>query len=118
MKAILINSNAQTVTLVDVNPKNFLDDAHRLIDCDCFCLGGELDNGDHCLVDDEGLLKGKRFFFKWEGYPHNPLAGNGLVCGSDRNGETVDVKTSLEAIKAKVSFFCRIGRTLINLTDN
>jgi hypothetical protein len=54
-------------------------------------------------VDDEGLLKPQEGFFIYEGY-RQPLAGNGLVLGTDEEGESVDPKMTLEELKSRVTF--------------
>jgi hypothetical protein len=61
--------------------------------------------GDALYVDDEGLLTPKgRSMFKIAGY-HQPLVGNGLLCGHDDEGEAKDVYMSVDAVRARVVFF-------------
>ena len=57
---------------------------------------------DTLMVNDEGLFMFSDFFY-FEGNCQ-PNAGNGIMVGTDENGETVDCKMSLEAVKAKVKF--------------
>ena len=73
---------------------------------DCFtCVGIEQD--DSIYVDDEGLLKPQINFFLYEGY-NQPLAGNGLVLGTDEEGESVDPKNTLKFIRSKVTFMTHL----------
>lgn len=64
-----------------------------------------LDDGDEIYVDQEGLLRRPlpSCWFRWEGFPH-PLAGNGLILGSNAEGEGRSPRiTVLDAAK-KVLF--------------
>lgn len=98
-KAILINSELQTITEVEYNS---IDDIQRLIGCRCFTVATYLDNEDAIYVDDEGLYT-PQFFFEYKG-AHQPFAGNGLVVGANDEGEGADVKISLEDVKKNVTF--------------
>lgn len=100
MKAILINPFDQTVTEVEYSGD--YRDIYKLIDAQCFDVA-RLPHRDGIFVDDEGLLNGTTHFFQHEDYP-NPLAGKGLIIGCDEEGESVDCKTTLNEVKAKVSF--------------
>ena len=98
-KAYLINAIAQTITEVEVGDyKTF----YPLLGCDCFTTVG-LEEEDTLYVDDEGLLKSPFDFFMYEGYPQ-PLAGNGLVMGTNDEGESIAPKMSLEDLKSRVTF--------------
>jgi hypothetical protein len=67
-------------------------------------IATELPNGDTLYVDEEGLLKQKDDFFELEG-AHQPFAGDGVLVGStDDEGRDTEVKSTLEEIKALVSF--------------
>jgi hypothetical protein len=58
-------------------------------------------------VDEESLMKGEvpRYWFGINGYPHQPLAGKGLVLGLDTsNGETVGTTLSLAQLKRNLFF--------------
>ena len=99
-KAYLINAEARTITEVTVGPYT---DIYPLLGCDTFtCVG--LEDEDTLYVDDEGLLKPQMHFIMYEGYPE-PLAGNGLVMGTDSEGESIDPKMSLEDLKSRVTFY-------------
>ena len=50
-----------------------------------------------------GLLNAPTHFFGHSEYP-SPLAGKGLIVGCDNAGESRSCKTTVEEVKAKVSF--------------
>ena len=99
IKAILIDPFEMTVSEVDYGGE--LADIYRLIDADLFTVAGFGEDGDGVYVDDEGLSKATQRFFKLDGYPQ-PLAGKGLVLGSNDGGESVAPVTTLEAVRAAV----------------
>lgn len=102
MKAIKINSKNKTIEQVEVKDWR---DISPLIGCGTFTVAMVLENEDTIYVDDEGLLTLGRdsTFFEFEG-GHQPFAGNGLILGCDEEGESCDVKASIEEIKNKVKF--------------
>lgn len=102
MRAIKIDAKARTVTEIDL-PKG-IDAMQAAIGCDCFCFAVSWRNGDTLYVDDEGLLNPCDEFFVIE-TGHQPFAGNGLILGSDEEGESVDAKTPLTDVK--VAFLTR-----------
>lgn len=103
-KAILINPTEKTVSLVTVGDFR---DMQAKIGCSCFTTAGVQDNNDTLYVDDEGLLNGTDvFFFNPDLYPQ-PLAGNGLLIGSNFEGESVDVKTDVAKIAENTQFLTR-----------
>ena len=63
-------------------------------------------NGDCAYIDDEGLLKPNQWFWIHKNYP-TPLAGSALFCGTDEEGETVDIETTLESLQSSVRFVTR-----------
>ena len=105
MKAILIdayNKKIKEVTL-DVS-KDMLDQYHEHIKCDTMTVAHYINNHDAILVDDEGLLKSPRHFFHYTD-GHQPFAGNGLILGIDKQGETEECNISLKEVKENVSFY-------------
>jgi hypothetical protein len=80
-----------------------LEGLYKLGNFELFDVGPTFENGDSVYVDDEGLLKDNQEFFVMAGY-QQPLAGIGVVIGTDEEGESVDCKSSLEEIKNKVMF--------------
>jgi hypothetical protein len=72
------------------------------------------ENGDVLFVDEEGLFKPQRHFFRIDARPDQPMAGNGVLVGreiTDDQGEYVRTEPptmSIEELRAKVQF---IGRS-------
>ena len=102
MKAILIDSINKEVKEVEIGKG--IDEMYKFLNCECFTIASYLPKNDAIFVDDEGLMNGPDVFFTYEG-AHQPFAGNGLIMGSDRNGESVDCKISLDEVKKKVNFY-------------
>jgi len=101
MRAILIDPVAETVMEVEHNGdyRNIYD----LIDCETFTVVG-IDNDDAIYVDDEGLLKDDpKHFFMFSGYAQ-PLAGKGLILGTDEEGNSVSPIISIEEVIERVTF--------------
>lgn len=60
--------------------------------------------GRHAIfLDDNGLLNDPQRFFLIRGYP-DPLAGKGLVMGSDAEGNTQAAKTPLKWLQDNIRF--------------
>jgi len=96
--AILINAEKNIIDEVEYSD---FEDIQNLIGCDTFCLGTDLSNGDTLYVDDEGLLKQTKHGF----YFNNRLfVGNGLVCGTDAEGDNQDVQSRIGEIERMVEF--------------
>lgn len=108
MRAILINPFDETVTEIEHDAssyKNIYDEistpTHQVDTFTCHYPSEPLPDGDAVFVDDEGLLKGPTCFFAIDGYP---LAGCGLILGSDSMGETAPAKAELANVKERVKF--------------
>lgn len=105
MKAILIDPFDETVTEVEHNGDYrhiYTLLSHPEHKVDCFTIV-QITQGDAIFVDDEGLLKDPKHFFVWKGYPQ-PLAGKGLILGTNDEGDSVDVVTTVDEVKKRVSF--------------
>jgi hypothetical protein len=109
MKAILIDSVNREVKEVEVTDyKSY----YPLLNCRCFTVAAYLGNGndareeDYILVDDEGLLTEPEHFFAYDG-AHHPFAGNGLILGSDLEGESIEPQVTVEEVKNKITFLNR-----------
>jgi hypothetical protein len=100
MKAILIDPFEQTVK--EVQYSGDFNQIYDLIEAETFDVA-RISRGDGIFVDDEGLLNAPTHFFEHSEY-HSPLAGKGLIVGCDEGGESVDCKTTLDEVKAKVTF--------------
>lgn len=93
MRAIFIDARNKTVSEIQLG-KDYKEISKK-IGCDLFTVATTYDNGDGVFVDDEGLINGTfDFFFCPAIYPH-PLAGNGIILGSDREGDSVSAKTAI-----------------------
>lgn len=68
---------------------------------DTFTIGPRFENGDTIFLDDNGLLKEGMEYFSYDGYGQ-PFAGVGVVLGTDGEGESVDVKHSIDFYKTHI----------------
>lgn len=105
MRAILIDVNRQEVREVNVTGK--LASIQRAIDPDgCYIELGLRLPDDHVLyVDEEGLHKPTRGFFRFLGLDR-PFAGNGLILGSHGPAEA-SATVPLAVIARAVRFLTR-----------
>lgn len=102
MQAIKIDAVKQEITEVEI--EDTLDSIYEQLDCELFTCPIALDNLDTLYVDDEGLLVEKyKGAFYFGDYPQ-PLFGNGLIIGSNVEGESESVASSIKMIKNKVKF--------------
>ena len=60
-------------------------------------------NSDCIYVDDEGLLVDTNYGFKYKGY-NGVLMGNGLVLGTDENGDSTAPDIDIYTLKANITF--------------
>lgn len=104
MKAILINAKTKEVKEIEIG-KDYKE-IYKHLECQYFTIGTYLDKQDAIFVDDEGLMNGTDEFFTFEG-AHQPFAGNGLIMGSDDEGESTDCKIQIDEVKNKVAFYDR-----------
>lgn len=114
VKAILIDPFECSVTETEHDASNYRD-IYRLlshptmpVDCMTTAYVPWLKSGDALFVDDEGLLKPCLRFFLVNGY-NQPLAGKGLILGSDDEGETIGAKAKLAKVQANVRFLHHMG---------
>ena len=102
MQAILIDPFKQ-----EIHPVEYSGDyteIQKLLGCKWFtCAYPPNLNGDVIYVDDEGLYVEDQRFFMIEGYPH-PLAGYGLLLGTDDEGESVRPKSNVMELIQRLSF--------------
>jgi hypothetical protein len=111
-RAVLIDPVACTVS--EVQYTGLYTNIYEHIEADCFDVARINAKGDGVFIDDEGLLKEGQSFFLIEGYP-TPLAGKGLVLGTDKHGESVEPTLTLEEVRARVMFVepVRIGGKVV-----
>ena len=104
MKAFLIDPEQQTISEVDYDGEHH--SIYKLIDADLFDVV-RLAGSDVIFVDDEGLMKNPQHFFKLDGLT-SPLAGKGLVLGTDRHGESTAPKLiTLPDLQRLITFIKR-----------
>tara|TARA_Y100000593_G_C4231800_1_gene297373 strand:- start:154 stop:531 length:378 start_codon:yes stop_codon:yes gene_type:complete len=104
MKAYLIDPRKRKISKVDYNG-----DFHQicgLINADIFTVVYPFNNRDSIYVDDMGLYEELNYCFsvKCDNGTTQDLYGNGLVLGTNEEGESVAVKTSLAELKKRISF--------------
>ena len=105
MKAILINPKLQTIN--EINYSGDYKDIYKLTECSTFTAIYPFDNcEDTIYLDDEGLLKSSNYCFtvRCDDGRNEPLMGNALILGTDEEGDSKDVETSIDEIKRRVSF--------------
>ena len=109
MKAYLIDPINKIVSVVDYNGDyqtiNKLINSQRGFDA---VYGFR--NEDTLYVDDEGLLRKENYCFEFT-YDNGhvaPLMGKALVLGTDAEGESVAVKSSLEEVESKIRWVGKV----------
>lgn len=102
MKAFFIDSEKEEIKEVEYT--NW-EEISPMLGARCFTVAVFNKKEDCVYIDDEGLLSltEKSKFFEIEGYPQ-PLAGNGLVLGTNDEGESVEPSITLEELKGIVTF--------------
>lgn len=102
MHAYLIDPFTRTIEQVPYS--GHYSDIYRLTQCDTFTVVG-LPRNDALYIDDEGLLCDltQQAFFRVAGYP-TPLAGRGLILGTDDEGDTTNPKLTIEDIRHAVTW--------------
>jgi hypothetical protein len=111
MRAILIDPFAKTVT--EAEYEGDYHQVYSLIHADTFTVVQLDDEGDALFLDDEGLLKEGQEFFAIGNYP-SPLAGRGLILGTDDEGESVATRISLDVVRAAVHWLSAEGAVTMN----
>jgi hypothetical protein len=98
--AILINSANQSVTLVKVGEYTDIY-THLGNDCSLFACPITFENNDTLYVDDEGLYHPFEGGFMLKDWSY-PIVGNGLILGTDDEGDSADCHTTIEDIMAQI----------------
>jgi hypothetical protein len=118
VKGILIDPFACEVTEIERDAHDFRTIypllSHETMPVSCFTTIA-LPGNDAIFVDDEGLLKVCDRWFQWKGY-YRPLAGKGLILGSDENGYADATKTVLADARKRVKFLERISGGIWKVT--
>ena len=109
MRAYLIDPINKEISVVDYNGDyqmiNELINSQRGFDA---VYGFR--NQDTLFVDDEGLLRKENhgFEFTYDNGHTQPLMGKALVLGTDAEGESVAVKSTLEEVASKVNWIGKV----------
>jgi len=92
-RAYLVDPTTKLISQVFI--KDYMD-IQRHIGCDMFTMAFRLDNSDVLYVDDNGLIDGKKhdYFAVLDVYDA-PLAGRGLLVGSNAQGGDEDAQTNI-----------------------
>lgn len=104
MRAILIDPVNFTITEVQLpdDPEKLNDEIYRLLDCETFEVPLIRDNGDSLFIDEEGRLREDfttRGFFALVDWPYEPyLCGKALLIGTNEEGESLDVESTVEEV--------------------
>jgi hypothetical protein len=101
MRAIIINSKEQTITEAEIDGslKTLQGIVGGLIDA----VSSGLPEGHVCYVNDEGLLNNPEHFFLFA-KGHQPLAGNGVIVSTTKDGDDAPCTLSLDWVKRRVTF--------------
>lgn len=98
MRAILIDPRSRSITEIDIaNDYKAMQNALKY-DLNERLVFQEIvvDEGEGLYVDEEGLMKIGLSKFNIDQFS---IAGKGLICGYDKEGETVDTKMTVEQVK-------------------
>jgi hypothetical protein len=99
MRGILIDPTNKTVSEIDGDFTNYR--KIQEVVGDPFTVIG-LGGGETLYLDDEGLLREPIApLFTWVGY-RQPLAGKGLILGTDDNGDTIASIMPLAVVQASI----------------
>lgn len=102
MEAYFIDAANKTVNRIEYDGD--WRSINRTIGCDTFTVVNANEHGDSIFLDDEGHLGvPDQNYFWFDGYP-TMLAGNGLVLGTDKEGESVEPCQSIEWFKERIRF--------------
>ena len=100
MKAILIDVENKEIREVDYSGD--YRDISKMIGCEYFTIVG-ITCENVIYVDDEGLLKDNKNFFKVDSCS-DQLAGNGLILGVDSTGDTISTILKVSDVEELVGF--------------
>lgn len=109
VRGILIDpklGEIKEVSLLCRTDGSCLADLYMLIGCTTITNPVILPNDDGLIVDDEGLFVEEKHFFKFADYTQ-PLCGRGILLGTDKEGESADVKTTLSEVRSMVKFLTK-----------
>lgn len=100
MKALKINTGNKTIEEIEIS--SWKDIAPAIGNgCELFAIPIIFENEDGIYVDDEGLFNDFQGGFMLKDWEY-PIVGNALLVGSDDDGNSVDVKTSVDDLEKMV----------------
>jgi hypothetical protein len=100
MKAIKIDVVSRELSYVEIN--DYSEIYHEIGNgCRLFCVPFEFENGDTIFSDDEALLNEVHGGFMLKGWRY-PLCGNAIIQGCDDDGESIEVKSTIEDILPRI----------------
>ena len=109
MRAYLIDPIKKEISVVNYNGDYRM--INELINCERgFDAVYGFRNQDTLFVDDEGLLRKENhaFEFTYDNGHTQPLMGKALVLGTDAEGESVAVKSTLEEVESKIRWIGKV----------
>jgi hypothetical protein len=101
-RAILINVQERSLSYVTINHWTDIY-THIANNCDNFECPISFKNCDTIYCDGEGRLKEFVGGFMMENWNY-AIFGNGLILGTDEEGDSVDCITTIEEIQSKIKF--------------
>ena len=116
MKVFIIDTNLKGIFQKeldgDMNYKDIYKYLHTDVKrCSTFDTVRVRGTNDCIFVDDEGLLVPKNYMFTFDHLDSRNLFGNGLIIGSDLNGESISPQMSLAWYRERISFADDLVRT-------
>jgi hypothetical protein len=101
LKAFLIDPKERTIT--EVSYDGNLEHMYELLSCRSVDAVQINSDRDTIYIDDEGMFVEDQSFFYCKSF-QNPLAGRGLVVGTDDEGSDIEPKVSLEELLDDIYF--------------
>ncbi len=111
MKAILIDSKTKTVSEITLDNSN--NPIANALECEWFTAPIIYDNEDTLYCDDEALISGKEVegAFMYDGWQY-PILNKAIVLGGDEEGNSLDVKRTIEEVKNGLRFLDKDNQML------
>jgi hypothetical protein len=113
MKAILIDSKTKTVSEITLD--NSSNPIANALECELFTAPIIYDNEDTLYCDDEALISGKEVegAFMYENW-NTPILNKAIILGGDDEGNSLDVKRTIEEAKKGLHFIDKNNPSLVN----
>jgi hypothetical protein len=114
MRAILIDPETQAITETQLNGDGYKE-IEALLRCDSFTIGahlrGSIEKGFDAVYASDDYLEDRdnpRFWFQVDADrdpPSSfPIAGLGLACGTDTEGNGCDARISIAELRSRITF--------------